>query len=108
MRERMSCGCYKCGAVPVTVEDKQISDLLHGLKDSRLVAVSRFIEMVLLAFLSLSGMEICNLCVLFVNHYHGVGSQSSRCDVYAACMGKCDCQAQEWIILKLIPWNSSC
>jgi len=75
---------------------------------SRLVAVSLFIEMMIISFLGLSEMRICNVCAPFVYHPYGDKSVGLRCDMHVACTRKCDCQAQEWIILlKSVLWKLS-
>jgi hypothetical protein len=86
----------------VTVTDTQTRDLQCGMKDSRLVAVSTFIEMMLISFPSFSEMKICNVCALFVYHPYGDSFIGLSCDTHVACTGKWDCQAQEWIILKSV------
>ena len=92
-------------AAPVTVIDTQTRDERHH---SWLVAVSSFIEIMWISFLGFSEMKICNVCALFVYHPYGDSSIGLRCDMHVACTGKCDCQAQEWIILKSVLWNLIC
>jgi len=76
-------------------------------RHSRLVAVSSFIEMMLISFFDFSEMKICNVCALFMYHPYGDSSIGLRCDMHVACTGKCDWQAQDWIILKSVLWNLS-
>ena len=77
-------------------------EILH----SRLVAVSTFIEMMIISFLSFSEMKISYMCALFVYHPYSNSFIGLRCDMHVACTA--DCQAQEWIILKSVLWNLHC